>query len=519
MKRALTALGAIVAVALLSVPASHPAGAQSSATVSLMHGIPGTPVDVVVGGAVVVPNFQPGTMQDISKFAGQTLTDVEVRVAGTADVVIGPIGVPGGAVVRQLDDPRPPRRQRQAHDHALRERHRSRARRPRPPHRPPHAPRPPSTSCWPTAAVRSPTSATPTKRPRLSPPAQIAGAKIAPTGGDPIADVPTVELGAGSDLIVYAVGSLDAKTFTFATQTIDDLGGAPNLGQHRRLAANRVQPAHAAGDRRRRDGRGGRRRVGRSPRRELAARRDRATTNVDGPPRRRQLAGRRRRRARRGGGADCRRRRGHLHGAGEGCHSPHHRTDERPGDGGLASPGDHAATVAPPSRGTFAARCAARRGLIGRPGAGHECPESGRGRHRRDRGRRRDRRRRGAARRAARDPRRDRRRLVPARVRPGPRPGATVLAAHVNWHHRDGPFVHLRQLDPGAAVRVTSADGSAGSTRSSSASSTTSRRCRPTDLDPWWTRDARADHLWRAVRRAEIHRYRDNIVVYAVPVA
>ena len=60
------------------------ASAQSAATVSLMHGIPGATVDVVVDGAVVVPDFQPGTMQDISSFAGQTLRNVEVRAAGTA---------------------------------------------------------------------------------------------------------------------------------------------------------------------------------------------------------------------------------------------------------------------------------------------------------------------------------------------------------------------------------------------------------------------------------------------------
>ena len=38
-----------------------------------MHGIPGATMDVVVDGDVVVPGFEPGTMQDISSFAGQTL--------------------------------------------------------------------------------------------------------------------------------------------------------------------------------------------------------------------------------------------------------------------------------------------------------------------------------------------------------------------------------------------------------------------------------------------------------------
>ena len=55
----------------------------------------------------------------------------------------------------------------------------------------------------------------------------IAGAKVAPTGAAPISDVPTVELKAGTNLIVYAVGSLQANTFTYYTQSISGLGGAP----------------------------------------------------------------------------------------------------------------------------------------------------------------------------------------------------------------------------------------------------------------------------------------------------
>ena len=34
----------------------------------------------------VLPGFEPGAMQDISAFAGETLTNLEVRVAGTEDV-------------------------------------------------------------------------------------------------------------------------------------------------------------------------------------------------------------------------------------------------------------------------------------------------------------------------------------------------------------------------------------------------------------------------------------------------
>jgi hypothetical protein len=39
--------------------------------------------------------------------------------------------------------------------------------------------------------------------------------------------VPTVELAAGSNLIVYAVGSLEDGSLTFYTQEITGLGGSP----------------------------------------------------------------------------------------------------------------------------------------------------------------------------------------------------------------------------------------------------------------------------------------------------
>ena len=229
MKRALAALGAIVAVALPSLCASHPAEAQASATVSLMHGIPGTPVDVVVGGAVVASNFQPGTMQDISKFAGQTLTDVEVRAAGTSDVVIGPVAtlaVPSSGnwtILAHLDAGGKPTITPFENDTSavaagqgrLIVRHTAAA---------------PAVDIVLADGSRPITNlSNPNEAAAVVPAGTIAGAKIAPTGGDPIADVPTVEVGAGSDLIVYAIGSLDAKTFTFATQTIADLGGAPSM--------------------------------------------------------------------------------------------------------------------------------------------------------------------------------------------------------------------------------------------------------------------------------------------------
>ena len=224
MIRKLLAASAMVATVLAGAGGAH---AQSAVSVTLMHGIPGATVDVVVDGAVVVPGFEPGTMQDISSFAGETLVNVEVRVAGTEDVVIGPIdelAVPSSGnwtVVAHLDADGTPTLTPFENDTSavaagqgrLTVRHTAAA---------------PAVDIVLADGSRPFTNlSNPNEAAADLAAGQIAGAQIAPTGGDPIADVPTVDLAAGSNLIVYAVGGLDDGTFTFYTQEITGLGGTP----------------------------------------------------------------------------------------------------------------------------------------------------------------------------------------------------------------------------------------------------------------------------------------------------
>ncbi len=98
-------------------------------------------------------------------------------------------------------------------------------------------------------------------------------------------------------------------------------------------------------------------------------------------------------------------------------------------------------------------------------------------------------------------------------------PGATVLAAHVNWNRTPGPFARLGTVDPGARIDVTLDDGSV-------------RRYEVVERAIYGKLELPRERLWRNTGaeelvlitcggdyNPEIRRYRENIVVYAVPVA
>lgn len=97
--------------------------------------------------------------------------------------------------------------------------------------------------------------------------------------------------------------------------------------------------------------------------------------------------------------------------------------------------------------------------------------------------------------------------------------GATVLAAHVSWNGEIGVFHRLGDLDPGARIDVTLEDGS--------------QRTYEVVERTMYDKDALPrERIWRNTGdetlvlitcggdfNPEITRYRQNIVVYAVPVA
>ena len=101
--------------------------------------------------------------------------------------------------------------------------------------------------------------------------------------------------------------------------------------------------------------------------------------------------------------------------------------------------------------------------------------------------------------------------------RPG-QPGATVLAAHVSWKKQAGVFARLGRLEPGSEVVVRLSDGS------QARYVVTERTMYDKTALPYdriWTRQGQEVLVLVTCGgefNPEIRRYRQNIVVYAVPI-
>ena len=228
MKRIVALLAALLAAAGLVATTGPvaPAGAQSGARIHLIHGIPDTPVDVFANGEVVIPDFQFGDTEDLSALAGQTLAGLEVRPAGTEDVAIdgGDLALPASGnvtAIAHLDADGTPTLTVFENDTApiaagqgrLVVRHTAAA---------------PAVDVKANGEVAFSNLSNPNEA-KADLPAGTISAEVVPTGAsEPVvigpADLPVTE---GSELIVYAVGSLDGGTLQTLTESIDGLGSGP----------------------------------------------------------------------------------------------------------------------------------------------------------------------------------------------------------------------------------------------------------------------------------------------------
>ncbi|MDH3754251.1 MAG: DUF4397 domain-containing protein [Acidimicrobiia bacterium] len=214
-------------VALFTILLASPASAQD-ATIMLAHGIPDTDVDVVVDGSVVIDGFSFGDMEDLSAFAGQTLTGLTVNLAGTDTVALdlGDFAVPAAGnftVVAHLDADGNPSASVFENDTStiaagegrLVVRHTAAA---------------PAVDVLANGAAAF-TNVSNGDEGQADLAAGTISAEVVPTGTTtPVvigpADLPITE---GASLIVYAVGSLDADNLSVLTQNITGLGSTPSV--------------------------------------------------------------------------------------------------------------------------------------------------------------------------------------------------------------------------------------------------------------------------------------------------
>lgn len=217
MKRVLMGLAAVAAVSFVPQTTS----AQSAADLTLVHGIPGTTVDLLVDGTVVIDAFAPGSLANISSFAGQTLENVTVTDDATGDIVIGPtatLEVPdsgsfsivahldaaGTAVLSTFENNTAPTATEGEARVSVR-----------------HTAEAPAVDLI-VGNQRPIVDLTNGQSGELELPAgELAGAQLAPTGGDAIADIATINLAADTNTIVYAVGSVAGDTLDFVVQVVD----------------------------------------------------------------------------------------------------------------------------------------------------------------------------------------------------------------------------------------------------------------------------------------------------------
>lgn len=223
---------AVVTSALVLMLFAPSAGAQAGATVMLLHGIPGVPVDVYVDGGAVIEGFEPGDMEDLSALAGSTLENVAVVPAGgdpatEAVVELPSLEVPASGnftVVAHLDGSGTPTLTPFENDVStiaagegrITVRHTAQA---------------PAVDIVvgedrPITNLANPNEAV------ADLPAGPLPASIAAAGGDVLASVSDLlgaepSVTAGTNTILYAVGSLEGDSFGLYVQTIGGLGEVP----------------------------------------------------------------------------------------------------------------------------------------------------------------------------------------------------------------------------------------------------------------------------------------------------
>jgi hypothetical protein len=224
VQKGAAALG--VALAVITGTAA-PALAAGASKVSVVHGIPGQPVDVYVNGKKIIDSFQPATVAGPLSLAAGTY-DVALTKpgdpVGSALLEDKSVAVPGGrnlSLVAHLDTAGKPALTAYANDTStlkagmarLIVRHTAQA---------------------PAVDVRA--GGKPVFKGLTNPkeamavvPAGTVKADVVLTGTSTVVLGPkSLDLAAGQDTVVYAIGSASGKSLALVAQTISGLGGTPS---------------------------------------------------------------------------------------------------------------------------------------------------------------------------------------------------------------------------------------------------------------------------------------------------
>lgn len=210
-----TSITTITALAITALSATMPtaASAQGTTTIELVQGIPGPPnVDVEIDGVTEFADVASGAIVDITDYAGLTLPDLTVFETGTATNVLGPedVSVPStgnnsialtvsGAMTFTNDTS-----EVASGTARVTLRNTSDA---------------PSVSLIGTS--RTINALTPGSQGSTEQTAgQLSGARITGTGGAPLVDVPTMNLSAGTNTVLYVIGT-EADGLEVITQVIE----------------------------------------------------------------------------------------------------------------------------------------------------------------------------------------------------------------------------------------------------------------------------------------------------------
>jgi hypothetical protein len=222
MKKLMTLLAVM---ALLLVPSA--AFAQDDGTVTVVHGVPDLEVDVWVNGEATLPGFTFGTVTDpLTLPAGDY--DIEIYPAGTdpegndpalADTVTLPAGA-NASIVAHLDADGNPTLSVFVNDTSAIDAGNGRvtAR---------HVAAAPTVDILANgdalfAGVANPNEGV------ADVPADTYNVQIVPAGEtEPVVFETDLDIPEGTNVIAYAIGSLDGGSFTVVAQTIGGLGSAP----------------------------------------------------------------------------------------------------------------------------------------------------------------------------------------------------------------------------------------------------------------------------------------------------